>query len=110
MNKILIDYGRDNTTLWFGDGFTTLKGDLMEVAYKIYNISTIKYVDKYGLNDNLILQEKDLYIDNLGYSKALKDILVEKYKLKVNNCKIYEDKKDYDSEVQIEKITTCFPS
>lgn len=93
MNKILIDYGRDNTTLWFGDGFTTLKGELMEVAEKIYNIATIKYIDKYRLHDGLTVQEKDLYIDNLGYSQALKDILTDKYKLKVNNCKRYKDKK-----------------
>lgn len=110
MDKILIDFGTDKTTLWLCDGFTTLKGNVEEIANKIYNISTIKYIDKYGIHKPLTLQEKDLYIDCLSYGQMLKDILVSKYKLQVNDCKVYKDKKDYNSEVQVEKITPCFPS
>lgn len=105
MNKILIDYGIENTTLWFKDGFTTLKGGLMEIAEKIYNIATVKIINK-DTKDYYINQEHELYIDYLGYGQLIEDILINKYNLKVKRCNVYKNHKDYNSDNQ-QVIEVC---
>jgi hypothetical protein len=101
MNRILIDCGRDSTTLWFEDGFTVLKGSLMEVAEKIYNMATIKYVNEENpYKQYYIKQEYALYIDYFGHGQVLEDVLIRKYKLKVDRCTVYKNHKDYNCDKQ----------
>jgi hypothetical protein len=100
MNRILIDYGRYSTTLWFKDGFTSIKGDLAEIAEKIYNISTVKYTSEENPNKYYIKQEYELYVDYFGYGQALEDILTRKYNLKIDRCNVYKNHKDYNCDQQ----------
>lgn len=100
MNRILIDYGRYDTTLWFSDGFTMLKGNLIEVAEKIYNIATTKYVNEESPNKYYIKQEYELLIDYFGGGQALEDVLAGKYNLKIERCNVYKNHKDYNYDKQ----------
>lgn len=99
MNRILVDFGRYSTTLWFKDGFISIKGDLMEIAEKIYNIATVKIVNK-KTGVTSVEQEYELYIDYFGYGQPLEDVLKNRYDLKVERCKNYKNHKDYNCDEQ----------
>jgi hypothetical protein len=100
MNRILIDYGRYDTILWLSDGFTMLKGNLMEVAEKIYNITTTKYVNEENPDKYYIKQEYELLIDYFGGGQKLEDVLIEKYNLKIERCNVYKNHQHYNCDKQ----------
>lgn len=87
-NSITVDPSVKSVTyVWFKDGYLKVKGNFLEVAAQIYNLTTVRIINEYGTNE--VIQNIKIYLDDLCFGKQLKDILESQYDLKVYSCKNY---------------------
>lgn len=100
-NSICIDPSVMNDTyVWFRDGYMRVSGNFLEVSKKIYNLTTIKYVNKDGTEN--VVQNIKIYLDCAGIGIQLKDILETKYNLKIYKCNNY--RKQLETKLYEQKI------